>query len=93
MNAEMFATVETLLSEGVNIVIFPEGTCHSTYEIKELKGGTARMALGIAAQGGPRIPIIPVGLAYSAPSGSKFRSKVLVDIGAPVLLTDELVTL
>eukprot|EP00036_Acanthoecidae_sp_10tr_P013602 CAMPEP_0206293804 /NCGR_PEP_ID=MMETSP0106_2-20121207/4325_1 /ASSEMBLY_ACC=CAM_ASM_000206 /TAXON_ID=81532 /ORGANISM="Acanthoeca-like sp., Strain 10tr" /LENGTH=838 /DNA_ID=CAMNT_0053724409 /DNA_START=240 /DNA_END=2753 /DNA_ORIENTATION=- len=90
MNAAMFKTVEDRLAEGVNIVIFPEGTCHSTYEIKELKSGTARMALEIAAAGGPRVPIIPVGLSYSSKSGVEFRSKVLVDIGKPIEINEVL---
>ena len=60
LNAEMFSTVQARLMKDVSIVIFPEGTCHSTYEIKALKGGTARMALEAAKNDGPRFPIIPV---------------------------------
>ena len=89
----MFTTVQERLTSGVNIAIFPEGTCHSTPEIKELKLGTARIALEVAAAGGPRIPIVPVGLSYSHVSGSQFRGSVLVDIGRPVLVTDELLEL
>lgn len=89
----MFQTVADRLAQGVNIVIFPEGTCHSTYEIKELKSGTARMALGIAADGGTRVPIVPIGLSYSRMSGHEFRSNVLVDIGRPIEITDDLVAL
>ena len=90
MNLEMFTIVEQrLIQEGINIVIFPEGTCHSTPQIKQMRLGTARMALKIAA--GPdshRIPIIPVGISYSQPSGSEFRGKVLVDFGKPIEVTD-----
>lgn len=89
----MFTTVQERLTSGVNIAIFPEGTCHSTPEIKELKLGTARIALEVAAAGGPRIPIVPVGLSYSHVSGSQFRGSVLVDIGRPVQVTDELLEL
>ena len=91
MNDQMFSTVQQrLVDEGFNIVIFPEGTCHSTPQIKQMRMGTARMTLQIASQGGPRIPIIPVGLSYSVPSGAAFRAKVLVDFGKPILPTDDM---
>ena len=91
MNEQMFSTVqERLVDEGFNIVIFPEGTCHSTPQIKQMRVGTARMTLQIAAKGGPRVPIIPVGLSYSVPSGAAFRAKVLVDFGKPIEVTDEM---
>ena len=48
------------------------------------------MALQVAAGGGVRVPIIPIGLSYSKPSGASFRAKVLVDIGRPVEVTEEL---
>jgi 1-acyl-sn-glycerol-3-phosphate acyltransferase len=91
MNEQMFSTVQQrLVDEGFNIVIFPEGTCHSTPQIKQMRMGTARMTLQIAASGGPRIPVIPVGLSYSVPSGASFRAKVLVDFGKPIEVTDEM---
>eukprot|EP00756_Hemistasia_phaeocysticola_P059074 Hpha_TRINITY_DN3577_c0_g1::TRINITY_DN3577_c0_g1_i1::g.25636::m.25636 len=90
MNRLMFETVALRLRSGVSICIFPEGTTHSVPEIKDLKTGTARMALEAAASGW-RVPIVPVGLSYSEPSGSVFRGSVLVDIGRPIMLTDEIV--
>ena len=98
-NARMFRTVASRLTAGgdeaVNIVIFPEGTCHSTPQIKQMRAGTARMALQVAAGPdgdgtGPRIPIVPVGLSYSVPSGAGFRGKVLVDFGRPIRVTDDM---
>ena len=50
MNERMFGTVKERLRDGIDIVIFPEGTCHSTLEIKDLKVGTALMALSAAAE-------------------------------------------
>ncbi len=91
MNRDMFAIVQRRLTEEqMNIVIFPEGTCHSTPQIKQMRAGTARMALKVAASGGPRVPIVPVGLSYSVPSGSGFGAKVLVDFGKPIEVTDEM---
>eukprot|EP00729_Bicosta_minor_P003271 gene3272-9999_t len=92
INNRMFATVEDRLNEGISIVIFPEGTCHSTPAIKDLKVGTAKMALQIAARDagtGQRFPIVPIGLSYQTISGVGFRSKVLVDIGRPIEIKDE----
>ena len=93
INKEMFEITANRILGGSSIVIFPEGTCHSTPTIKELKIGTARMALQVASNNGPRIPIVPIGLSYSTPSGMQFRSKVLVDIGRPIEITDELLNL
>ena len=41
------------------------------------------------ASGTPRIPIVPVGLIYSHPSGYRFRQSVLVDFGHPIHISDE----
>ena len=91
MNRDMFTIVQRRLTEEqMSIVIFPEGTCHSTPQIKQMRAGTARMALKVAAAGGPRVPIVPVGLSYSVPSGSAFRAKVLIDFGKPIEVTDEI---
>jgi len=53
---------DRMLLEGVSVCIFPEGTCHSTVALKELKMGTALMALQVAALSGgkQRVPIVPV---------------------------------
>eukprot|EP00948_MAST-09A_sp_MAST-9A-sp1_P003629 g3629.t1 len=51
INDQLFNTVKSrILDEEVSICIFPEGTCHSSTEMKELKTGTARMALEVAAR-------------------------------------------
>ena len=92
MNADMFETaIRRIRDERVKICIFPEGTCHTSPDIKELKTGTARMALQVAASTGGRVrpPIVPVGLNYSAPSAQRFRGSALVDFGRPIEITDE----
>lgn len=92
MNSQMFDTVVDRLHNGVNIAIFPEGTCHSLPEMKELKIGTAKIALEAAAKsnGEKRVPIIPIGLNFTQTSGFAFRSSVLVDVGKPIVITDDL---
>ena len=93
MNQIMFDTVEKrLIREGINISIFPEGTCTSRAEVQELKTGTARMAIEVAMKthGKVRVPIVPIGLSYTEASGKSFRSSVLVDVGRPVEITDQM---
>ena len=70
-------------------MIFPEGTCHSTPELRSLKIGTAKMAFETALDDGPLVPIVPLGLSYSSPSGYEFRGSVLVDVGSPITITRE----
>lgn len=57
-----------------------------------MKIGTAKMAFEAALDDGPIIPIVPLGLSYSTPSGYAFRGSVLVDVGEPILLTPEQVS-
>jgi hypothetical protein len=53
------------------------------------------MALEVAdrTNGRYRVPIVPVGLAYTNPSAAVFRGSALVDIGKPIHVTDELLQL
>jgi hypothetical protein len=53
------------------------------------------MALEVAdrTSGRYRVPIVPVGLAYTNPSAAVFRGSALVDIGKPIHVTDELLQL
>ena len=95
INSNMFFIAQQRLENNTSIIIFPEGTCHDQPSIKELKIGTAKIALEIAANSNSsvRIPIIPTGLSYSSPSGLQFRGKVLVDFGRPVHITDRTLAL
>jgi 1-acyl-sn-glycerol-3-phosphate acyltransferase len=95
MNAAFMSTCVERLLDDAKICIFPEGTCHSSAEVKELKTGTARMALQVASrtEGATRPPIVPVGLNYTQASGQMFRGSVLVDIGKPITITDEMIAL
>jgi 1-acyl-sn-glycerol-3-phosphate acyltransferase len=57
--------------------------------------GTAKMALEVAdrTSGQFRVPIVPVGLAYTNASAAVFRGSALVEIGKPIGVTDELLAL
>jgi glycerol-3-phosphate O-acyltransferase/dihydroxyacetone phosphate acyltransferase len=78
MNAEMFARAREILQRGGGIAIFPEGTTHDDPQLRELKTGAARIALGanVAAT------VIPTGIYYTAKHA--FRSSALVLFGEPM---------
>lgn len=83
-NRETFARARTLLAGGGAIAIFPEGTTHSDPKLRELKTGAARIALGASME---RIHIVPSGLYYT--SKETFRSSVVMEFGAPLVVRPE----
>lgn len=87
-NSESFEACYRILEEGKTLVIFPEGTSIPELKLRELKSGTARIALEAEKRnnGKLNLKVIPVGLFYSQPE--KFRSSVLVTIGKGMEVTD-----
>ena len=78
-----FVAALRALKAGEIIGIFPEGTTSTSFEIKELKSGAVRLAMGAG------VPIIPVGIGGSErvmPKGSKmiYPRKCVVIIGKPI---------
>jgi 1-acyl-sn-glycerol-3-phosphate acyltransferase len=69
------------LCAGRAITLFPEGKSHSEPQLAELKTGAARIAFRVARRGAPLV-VVPVGLTYG--EKQRFRSRVLVQFGAPV---------
>ena len=82
-NRETFAKARALLQRGGAIAIFPEGTTHSDPQLRELKTGAARIALGASI----RIAIVPTGLYYTAKQ--TFRSSALAYFGPPIVVEPE----
>ncbi|HEX8172541.1 MAG TPA: 1-acyl-sn-glycerol-3-phosphate acyltransferase [Thermoanaerobaculia bacterium] len=76
---ETFARSEAVLRGTGSIAIFPEGTTHDDPQLRELKTGAARIALGSSL---PRVAVIPTGIYYTAKH--VFRSDVLVMFGEPL---------
>jgi len=82
-NRETFAKSREVLQRGGAIAIFPEGTTHSDPQLRELKTGAARIALGAAIP----LSIMPTGLYYTAKQ--TFRSSVLMYFGNPIRVLPE----
>ncbi|CAG8558444.1 3355_t:CDS:2 [Gigaspora margarita] len=76
--------------EGHCIGIFPEGGSHDRTEILPLKAGVTIMALGaVAANPNLNLKIVPCGLNYF--HAHSFRSRAVVEFGAPISISPELV--
>ena len=86
----MFQNVIKCLSKDGAVGIFPEGGSHDRTELLPLKPGISIMALGtMAANPGLNVTIVPVGINYFR--GHRFRSRVFVDFGQPIVPSAELV--
>ena len=73
-----------VLGEGGAIGIFPEGLSHDEAQLAQLKTGAARLALGGAQRSTQPIQIVPCGLTFIHPK--RFRSRVLVQFGPPIIV-------
>lgn len=78
-NRDTFRKARELLLRGRAVAIFPEGTSHSDPQLKPLKTGAARIALGTGLEG---LVVVPAGLYYTAKA--RFRSDALVCFGDPL---------
>ncbi|HUP61019.1 MAG TPA: lysophospholipid acyltransferase family protein [Thermoanaerobaculia bacterium] len=78
LNRETFTRARDLLRRGGSIAIFPEGTTHSDPQLRELKTGAARIALGA----GDALSVVPTGIYYTKKHA--FRSSAAVVFGPPL---------
>ncbi len=83
LNDAAFEAMFAVLAEGGTIGIFPEGISHDESQLAKLKTGAARLALGGAKRSGP-IAVVPCGLTFIHPK--RFRSRVLVQYGSPLMI-------
>lgn len=83
-NRETFELARGLLARGGTIAICPEGVSHNDTQLKPLKSGAARIALGAASAGAGSldVKIVPAGLYYTAKK--TFRSAALLCFGEPL---------
>lgn len=83
-NRDSFEACYELLERGEILVIFPEGTSYLERRLREIKTGTARIALEVESRndGNLGLLVIPVGLNYI--SADRFRGRVLAHVGKPI---------
>ncbi|MFQ5709882.1 MAG: lysophospholipid acyltransferase family protein [bacterium] len=83
-NIFAFQACYQALERGETVGIFPEGTSDMLRKVKKLKTGAARIALEAERRNQFRLQLqcIPIGLYFF--SRSRFRSKVLVNVGQPI---------
>lgn len=89
-NTSSFEECYKILEEGKSLVIFPEGTSYQERVLRQLKSGTARIALETENRndGNLGLQVVAIGLNYSQPE--KFRSRILVNIDNPSGVTQYL---
>ena len=87
---KVYEAVFDRLRNGGCVGIFPEGGSHDRTELLPLKAGVAIMALGALAES-PNcgLKIVPVGMNYF--HAHKFRSRAVVEFGAPFEIPPHLV--
>lgn len=87
-NAASFAACHDYLERNGTIIIFPEGSSYYELKLREIKTGTARIALSFEAlkdfEG--NLKIAPISLDYS--DSLQFRSMLSVNIGEPILVNE-----
>ncbi|KAK7417396.1 Glycerol-3-phosphate/dihydroxyacetone phosphate acyltransferase [Neonectria magnoliae] len=88
----VYEAVFSRLRNGGCVGIFPEGGSHDRTELLPLKAGVAIMALGTLAEDPDcGLKIVPVGMNYF--HAHKFRSRAVVEFGAPFEIPRHLVEL
>lgn len=89
-NTASFEECYKILEQGKTLVIFPEGNSFMERQLRELKSGTARIALEVERRNGGNLglKVLPMGLIYL--QANKFRSSILVNVGEPIAVTNHL---
>jgi 1-acyl-sn-glycerol-3-phosphate acyltransferase len=88
LNKMSFQQCFDFLKKGGTLLIFPEGTSVIERKLREIKTGTARIALGAEYENNFQLglQIVPIGLNYD--DADKFRSEVFVKIGKAISLQE-----
>ena len=87
-NIHSFSKCHEYLNKKGTILIFPEGNSYYELKLREIKTGTARIALSFQSINNldSNLKILPISLDYS--DSIQFRSVVSVIISEPILLED-----
>lgn len=85
-NRDSFEACYELLERGEILVVFPEGSSYLERRLREIKTGTARIALEVEKRnhGKLGLKVIPVGLNYM--SADTFRGRVMAHVGKPIVV-------
>ena len=83
-NRQAFAKCHEYLEQNGTLLIFPEGTSYYELKLREIKTGTARIALSYEEWKGfeGNLKIVPIALDYS--DAIQFRSVVSVTVCSPL---------
>ena len=83
-NANTFEACYQLLEKGDVLVVFPEGSSFLERRLRDIKSGTARIALETESRNQSKLDlkVIPIGLNYIR--ADTFRGRVLVHVGKPI---------
>ncbi|KAI5960175.1 uncharacterized protein KGF55_004898 [Candida pseudojiufengensis] len=98
-NHVVFQNVFNHLNQGGVLGIFPEATSHDRLQFIPLKSGVAIFALGAVSQQIEKfqngeinqitpVRVVPIGLSYFHPH--KFRSRVVMEFGKPIIVDQNL---
>jgi 1-acyl-sn-glycerol-3-phosphate acyltransferase len=87
-NSEVFRHCFHHLNKGGTLMIFPEGVSKTERNLRPIKTGTARIALGAEAENDFNlgVTIIPIGINYSDPH--HFQGDVFVNFGKPISVAE-----
>ncbi|TYZ59658.1 hypothetical protein PybrP1_005451 [[Pythium] brassicae (nom. inval.)] len=86
-NLRMFERTWQTLAAGELMLLFPEGTSYTAPKMLSLRTGVVRVAAGFVQHHNQPIPIVPVGLTYF--NKEHFRSQVMLEFGAPLVITPD----
>jgi len=89
-NESSFEECYKILEQGKTLVIYPEGNSFMERQLRQLKSGTARIALEAEYRnrGTLNLKVVPLGLIYL--QAEKFRSSILVNVGEAKAVTHHL---
>lgn len=85
-NEEVFAKCNHLLSQGLPVLIFPEGNMGEGHYLRPLTKGTARMAFQAQEVIGKDVMILPIGINYF--HHYRPRYKCIINYGTPIQVKD-----
>jgi len=79
-NDQSFEECFKILEQGKTLVIYPEGNSLMERQLRQLKSGTARIALEVERRNGGKLnlKVVPMGLVYL--QAEKFKSSILVNV-------------